>query len=705
MTEARTQYGACNLCEAICGLEFKVRDNRIESIRPDPQDPLSRGHICPKAVALKDVHEDPDRLRRPVRREPDGSWREIDWDQALDLAADRLAAIHEAHGADAIAAYLGNPNVHNYGSMTHAQHFLGHIKTRNRYSATSCDQLPHQLVAWWLYGHQLLVPIPDIDRTGYLLMLGANPMASNGSLMTVPDFRGRLKALQSRGGKLVVIDPRRSETAAVADRHHFIRPGTDAAFLLLLLQCLLQRGAEPGRLAAFVDGVDTVCAAIRAPAPAELSAACGIPVDAVDAIAAEFLAAGAAVCYGRMGVSTQRHGTLCQWLIQLVNVLTGNLDREGGALFTLPAVDSIGAGARPGHFDKWRSRVRQLPEFGGELPAATMVDEMLTDGEGQVRAFIAIAGNPVLSTPDGEALAAALEAMEFVLAVDFYINETTRHADLILPPTCAVEHDHYDLIFHVFAVRNTARFSEAVVEPADDARHDWEIFTALGERLAQRLGSRPRGGVRPEQIIDMGLQSGPYGAAGDHPAALSLEALKRHPHGIDLGPLSPSLPQRLVGRQRIDLAVPAMLDELAAFAGSLAEPAADAEFPLRLIGRRHVRSNNSWMHNYHRLVKGKRRDQLLMHGEDLAALGLADGATVRLVSRRGAVEVPVSASDEIMPGVVSLPHGWGHGRRGTRLTTANAHPGVNANALTDPEFLDMSGNAALNGVPVRVEAV
>ena len=700
-----THYRACNLCEAICGLEIRVRGDEILSVRGDDEDPFSRGHICPKAVALKDLQSDPDRLRRPLRRRGT-DWEEIGWDEALDLAAEGLARVAQQHGANAVATYFGNPTVHNYGSMTHGLRAFAALKTRNRYSATSVDQLPHQLLAYWMYGHQLLVPIADIDRCGYFLVLGANPAASNGSLMTVPDFRARLKALQARGGHVVLLDPRRSETAALADEHHFIRPGSDAAFLIGLLKTLFDEGlARPDRLCAFSDGMEAAAQAIRAFDLDGLAAHCGIAAATIRRIAREFAAATAACAYGRIGVSVQRWGTLSQWLIQLLNIVTGNLDRAGGALFVRPAVDLIeGPASKPGHFDAWRSRVRGLPEFAGELPVAALAEEILTPGDGQIRALFTSAGNPVLSTPNGGQLDRALAQLDFMVSIDLYLNETTRHAHLILPPTAPLEHDHYDLIFHHFAVRNTARYSAPLFDKPEGSLHDWEIFEGLSSRLAQRLGAKPERSLRPDQIIDLGLQTGPYGAMRKHPAALSLNRLRQHPHGIDLGPLEPSLPQRLVhADKRIRCAPPQMLAVLERFAAEL--QSAHAEPGLRLIGRRHLRSNNSWMHNSTRLVKGPARHQLLMHPQDLAARGLADGAAVRVSSRAGTLIVEVAGSEDMMPGVVSLPHGWGHDRAGTRMSVAAAHPGASCNDLTDELLLDeVSGNAALNGVVVTVEA-
>ncbi|MES0872486.1 molybdopterin-dependent oxidoreductase [Sinimarinibacterium thermocellulolyticum] len=714
-------YRACNLCEAICGLEIKVRDGRIVSIKGDTADPLSRGHICPKAVALQDLHEDPDRLRKPQKRVGE-QWVEIGWDEALDEVADRLAAIHKTHGANSIAAYLGNPSVHNWGNLTHSSAFLGVLKTRSRFSATSVDQLPHQLVAYWLYGHQLLVSVPDIDRSRFILMLGANPMASNGSLWTVPDFRERLKAMQARGGKLVLIDPRRTETAAVADEHHFIRPGTDAALLLALLHTIFGENlAQPGRLADFTDGLDAVAEAVRPFTPERAAQVCGIDAETIRRIAREFAASGAAAAYGRMGVSTQAHGTLCQWALAVLNIVTGNLDREGGMMFPLPAMDLIrGAGSKPGHFGAWRSRVRGLPEFGGELPVAALAEEILTPGEGQVRALVTIAGNPVLSTPNGRQLERALSSLDFMVSIDYYRNETTRFADYILPPTGALEHDHYDIIFHHFAVRNTARYNAAVFPKPAGSLHDWEIFVRLGRRLRarlrpdarkpllQRLGARLKDEVMlrmpPHRLLDIALRRGPYGKNGAH--GLSLNTLKTAPHGVDLGPLRPSLPERLFTKDRRIAAInEAIVQELARYDRLLAEQQAarPREGELWLIGRRHVRSNNSWMHNAQRLVKGKPRHQLFMHPQDLTARGIEDGDRVRVVSRVGSVEVEVQATEDIMRGVVSLPHGWGHARAGVQQRIARQQPGQSVNDLTDEHYLDaLSGNAALNGVAVTV---
>ncbi|HYF71868.1 MAG TPA: molybdopterin-dependent oxidoreductase [Nocardioides sp.] len=700
------KLGVCNLCEAICGLELTLEDGRVTGIRGNPDDPLSRGHICPKGTALADIHADPDRLRRPVRRVSTGStteprWQEVGWDEALDLVADGLARAINEHGRDALAIYLGNPNAHSLGSLTHGTAMLKSFRTRNKFSATSVDQLPHQLVAHLMYGHQLFLPIPDIDRTSYFLVLGANPMASNGSLMTVPDFPARLRELQARGGRMVVVDPRRTETAKAAHEHHFVRPGTDAHLLLAMLHVLYDE--ELTRPPGYVGGLDVVRDAVRPFTPELAETVTGVAAGDIRRITREFAAADGAAAYGRVGVSTHPFGTVCQWAVQLLNLLTGNLDRAGGVLFTSPAIDAVGAGLiGRGHHDLWRSRVRGLPESGGELPVAVLREEIETPGEGQVRALLTLAGNPVSSTPGGAALDRALAGLDFMAAVDIYVNETTRHADVILPPTTALERDHYDLVFHLLAVRNTARFTPAVLPAEDGALHDWQIYREIVLRtqrrlrtklpLGKRLLLRARLTTSPTRQVALLLRRGSSG--------VTMRKLRAHPAGVDLGPLRPGqLPRRLPRRDgRIDAAPDLVLADLARL--SAAPPPEPDE--LLLIGRRHQRDNNSWMHNTSRLTKGRPRHQLLMHPGDLAERGITDGTVVEVTSRVGTVEVEVLATDDIMRGVVSLPHGYGHRREGVRLAQAVDLPGVSLNDLTDPERLDVSGNAAFNGVPVQV---
>jgi anaerobic selenocysteine-containing dehydrogenase len=582
--------------------------------------------------------------------------------------------------------------------------FLKLLRTHNRFSASTVDQIPHQFVAWQLFGHQLLLPIPDIDRTDFFLVLGANPMASNGSLMTVPDFPQRLRDLKARGGRMVVLDPRRTETAMVATDHHFVRPGSDAAVLLAMVHVLFEEGltAPP----AYVDGADRVRDLVAEFTPERAEVASGLPAETVRRLARDLAAADRAAAYGRMGLSTQGFGSVCQWAINLLNILTGNFDREGGVLFPEPAVDTVGRRiVGPGHHDVWRSRVRGSPEFAGELPVATMREEIETPGDGQIRAMATIAGNPVLSTPDGSGLAKALAGLDFMVSVDIYLNETTRLADVILPPTTALERDQYDLVFHGLAVRNTARFTPAVFAKPDDARHDWEIFAAVAERLQARLGvglkdrlaTKARFAPSPATIITGLLRTG---------GRTTMRALRKSPEGVDLGPLRPTMPTRLqTADQRIDLAPELLVADLGRLRAAIDSTEAVSPEELLLIGRRHRQDCNSWMHNTRRLTRGKPRHQLLMHPKDLAERGIEDGAVVRVSSRVGSVDVEVSGVDDMMPGVVSLPHGYGHQVAGTGMRHAATVAGVSINDLTDPDRLDVSGNAALNGVPVTVQPV
>ena len=690
----RTEYRACNLCEAICGLEFKIDGEKIVSIRGDDVDPFSRGHICPKAVALKDIHEDPDRLRRPMKR-TGKEWQEISWDEAFDFAAERIAALVQQHGNNAVGFYAGNPSVHNLGHLLGIQQLARLLKTRSAFSASSVDQLPQQLTSLLMFGHQFMIPIPDIDRTEYFLILGGNPIASNGSMMTVPDVAKRLKAIQARGGKVVVIDPRRTETAEIASEHHFIRPGTDAALLMAVLNVIRTEGLMKPNPSLPLKNLDQALDAIAHVTPEIAAASTGIAADEIKRIARDFANSRTAIAYGRIGACIQPFGTIVQWLVQVLNIVTGNLDREGGTMPTNPVIPITGPGTRPGHYAQWKSRVSGLPESGGEIPVAALAEEILTPGEGQIRGLITTCGNPVLSTPNGRQLDRAFESLDFMLSIDIYRNETTRHADLILPPTSALNHDHYDLIFNAFGVRNVTRYNPGLWTRPDDERYDWEIFSGIGSRLAAKLDREFTAMPALQHTVSSMLKK-----SGNREGT-TLESLKAMPHGIDLGALKPSLSSRIeTPDKKIDCAPAPMLADLPRFNRELLKTAPKS---LHLIGRRHVRSNNSWMHNYHRLVKGKSRHQLLMHPDDLASHDITSGQVIELSSRIGKLLVPVESSTDVMPGVVCLPHGWGHDRDGARTGIASAHPGASYNDISDHTLLDaVSGNAALNGIPVVV---
>lgn len=686
-------YRACPLCEAICGLRLQFEGERLISARGDPDDPFSRGHICPKGTALVDLEHDPDRLTRPLLREG-ASWREIGWEEAFERAGRGLAQVQQKHGANALAAYLGNPNVHHFGHTAYLPPLLRLLRTQNVHSASSVDQWPHQLVGAQMYGHQFLIPIPDIDQTDYFLMLGANPVASNGSLMTAPGVRDRLKALVKRG-RLVVVDPRRTETAAIASEHLPIRPGGDAGLLIVLLATLTRLGAARlGPLSDKVNGLDEALSAVRAAADQPDLDTGGISRGRIEALAADLYEARHSVVYGRMGLSTQAHGSLCQWLIQLINLYNGQLDQPGGALPNRALIPLTGPITSRGAYGRWRSRVRGLPEFAGELPVAVLAEEIETPGEGQVRGLLTVAGNPVLSTPQGQRLDQALLGLEFMLSVDIYLNETTRHADLILPPASPLTQDHYDLIFNGFGVRRVARLNQAVYPRPDDQRADWEILGGVAAAYAQEVGKPFQPLPPPRQLLDMLL--------AQSQAGLSVAQLADHPHGLDLGPLEPCLLDQLQTPDgRIACAPPLLMDALAQYRRGAAERAPEA---LQLIGRRELRDNNSWMHNLPRLRKGRRRDALWLHAQDMSVRGLEDGDMVRISSAVGSVETIVQVSADLPPGVACLPHGYGHGQPQTRQNLANTHPGVSYNDLSDASRLDgPSGNAALNGVEVRVE--
>ena len=697
------RISTCPLCEAACGILVDLDGERIRSIRGDADDPFSRGYICPKAAALADIHNDPDRVRTPLIRQGT-SWREASWDEALDRAADGLVRLRRQHGRDAVAIYYGNPVAHSLGLITHALTFARALRTRNVYSASSADQLPQMLVALRMFGHQVVIPVPDLDRTDFLLLLGANPMVSNGSLMTAPGMRHRLRAIRERGGRVVVVDPRRTETADAADEHVPIRPGTDALLLAAMLHVIFaERWVNAGRLVGRIKNLDALASLVHELSPERVAPRTGVSAETTRRLAAEFARTKRAACYGRVGLCTQRHGTLASWLVQVLNLLTRHLDDVGGMMLTTPAVDIVSTSSKMGlrgTYGRWRSRVRDLPEFGGELPVATLAEEIETPGAGRIRGLITIAGNPVLSSPNGRRLDRAFASLEHVVSVDPYLNETTRHAHVVLPPAPPLSRAHYDLALYAFAVRNVAKYAEPVVERDSSERHDWEIVADLSARmfvprLLRAPARRALHVLRPERFLDLMLRMGPH--------RLSLAKLRQAPHGMDLGPLEPGRIARLLGTAdgQIDVAPADFIRE--ARERLLADVTMDTNGDLLLIGRRQLRSNNSWMHNSHRLVKGKPRCTLLIHPHDATTRDLANGDLAHLQSKAGSLTVPVEVTDAIFPGVVSLPHGWGHDRDGTRLTVARDVPGASVNDVTSELDVDtLSGTAVFNGVAVHV---
>ena len=734
---AATSYRTCPLCEATCGLEVTVDDGRVTRIRGDRADVFSQGFICPKGSTLGELHEDPDRLRRPqIRR--GAVWTDATWDEAFAEIAARLLPIREQHGRNSIGVYLGNPNVHGLAGTLYVRPLVKALGTRNVFSASTVDQMPKHVSSGLMFGHPLTIAVPDIDRTDYLLMLGANPKASNGSLATAPDWPGRMEAIRARRGRVVVVDPRRTESADLADEHLFIRPGTDAAWLAALVTEILRRGdRDAGRLAGDIRGIERLPDLLVGFDADRVAGPTGIPAATTRRIACELADAPTAVVYGRLGTHAAAFGTLASWLTDVLNLITGNLDRPGGAMFPRAATET--PRRRPFTTGRWKSRVRQQPEALGELPVAALAEEILTPGDGQIRALITVAGNPARSTPDSEGLGRALESLDLMVSIDPYRNETTRHADVILPPPSHLERSHYDLAFWQLSVRNVANYSPATLPITDGRPDEWQILlrlTAIAAGLgadadlamldeigmAGQVGrdvtdpdspifSRDPGEIMamlasrrgPERILDYLLRTGPYGDAFGTGEGLTLAALEAEPHGVDLGRLEPRLPGLLsTADHLIDAAPEAIVADLPRLAAHLeTAPAA-----MLLIGRRHIRSNNSWMHNIPSLMRGRDRTALLVSPADAARLGLSDGGRARVHSAAGTVEANVAVSDEMMPGVASLPHGWGHDDPQASLAVAARHPGANLNALVDAAAIDVpSGNAVLNGIPVEITPV
>ena len=747
--QERVVYRTCPLCEATCGLEITLTADKVSRIRGDHDDVFSRGFICPKGTTLKHLHEDPDRLRKPLVKR-NGEHVEVSWQEAWIEVERGLMAVINTYGRGSVGTYLGNPNSHNLAPLLYNGAWIKALGTKQRFSASSVDQLPKQISSAYMFGTVTSIAIPDLDRTDYVLMLGANPYESNGSLCTAPDFPGRLEALRARGGKLVVVDPRRSRTVEKADEWLAIRPNGDALLLAAIAHTIFESGrADVGdHVRLYISGVDKLPGALKPFTPEAVAEATGIDAPTIRRIARELCDAPTALVYGRIGTTTVSFGTTASWLIDVINTITGNLDKAGGVMFPLPAAggqttrgeSGRGAGFRIG---RAFSRVRRFPEAIGEFPAALMAEEIMTIGEGQIKAMVTVAGNPVLSTPNGEQLDAAFESLEFMVSVDIYLNETTRHADVILPPPSLLERSHYDMVFTAFSIRNVANFSEAVFERAADQPDEWEILAKLGgiaqgagagvdpadvdeyvfgsllskllkdtsssiygrreEEIHQQIAATGNRG--PERILDTLLRTGPYGDAfGANPNGISLQTLRDHPHGVDFGVLKPRIPEVLrTPSGKVELAPTELIADLKRLEEAMGDVDLDE---LLLIGRRHLRSNNSWMHNIEVLVKGKLRCTLQMHPEDAARAGIVNGGHARITSRVGSVDAVVEVTQNIRPRVVSLPHGWGHGVRGTKMRIAAENAGVNSNVLTDHNRLDpLSGNSVLNGIPVKVQAV
>ena len=756
-TGERIAIRTCPLCEAGCGLEITLQPTpdgtgeTVKRIRGDRDDVFSQGFICPKGSTLGHLHDDPDRLRRPVVKR-DGEFVEVDWDEAFATIEAGLLPLLEQHGRDACAIYLGNPGAHSMAPLFYNRTLINALGTHNRFSASTVDQRPKEMSAAMMFG-SVAVPVPDLDRTDFLLMLGANPYASNGSLCTAPDFPGRLERIQARGGKVVCVDPRRSETAEKASQHIAIRPGTDAHFLAAIATTIATTSAmeregvglaEVGRLTEHTNGLSDVIEALSRYTPESVAATCGVDAHVIRTLAHELSTAPTAAVYGRIGTCTQEFGTLASWLVDIVNLLSGNLDRVGGAMFATGATGQPSTKGKPGSgrgtkFGRAVSRVGGRAESFGEFPVTALPEEIETAGAGQVRALVTVAGNPVASNPNAGRLDAAIASLEFMVSIDPYINETTRHADVILPPPSALQKSHYDLALLNFAVHNVANYSPAVLPLDDGQPAEWEIMLRLAGifggggidvdisaidgaiaagfvdaavrdehgpahgRDTEAIHTELEGRSGPERLLDIMLRTGPFGDGfGSIPNGLTLAALEANPHGIDLGAL---VPDRVPDLLRTPSGkIEAFPDEIRADMKRL-DASLDRDWgdSMVLVGRRHVRSNNSWMHNIKVLTKGRNRCTLQIHPDDADRLGLTDGAPARVASRVGAVEIDVEVTDGIRPGVVSIPHGFGQNLPGVRLRVAQEYRGVNTNVLTDEQFYDeISGNIAFNGVAVTV---
>ncbi len=693
MSNTKTHHRTCNICEAMCGLIITHDDNDVLSIKADPADPLSRGHICPKATALQDFRTDPDRITTPLKK-VDGEFVPISWDEAYDFAVERLQLVQEAHGKDAVGVYLGNPNAHKFGNLLNLPTLVRALGTQNRYSSATADQIPHHVASIHMLGHPMLIPVADIARTDFVMIVGGNPLVSNGSMMTAPGFGKRMEELKARGGRVIVIDPRRTETAVKASEHHFIKPETDAYLLLAMInEIFVADLVNLDTLTDVVVGLDALRAAAGPFTADKAAKMTGIDADIIRDLARDFATSNTGAIYSRMGASTQAFGSLCQWATNALNIITGNFDAEGGAMFTTPALDYVAMTSRKGKvrsYPEKRSRVSGQPLYNGEFPISVMAEEMETPGEGQIRAMVTVAGNPVLTAPNGQRIDRAMEKLDFMMSIDIHINDTTRHADLILPATVALEEVVYDMVFHGFAVHNTAAYARPIYDTPNGNPQEWEVIATL----AAKLTGANKIGPSPEQVLSMLLPQ------GYHADTVTVDAMLNAGGSIDLGPLVPNLADRLeTADGKLHLAPQVFLDDLPRLAEFSATTTDD--FPLMMIGRRQVRSHNSWTQNSPRLVKGRNRCTVQIHPTDAARLGLSEDADVVVASRVGEVTMPTEITEDMAPGVVSIPQGWG--QRHGKIDAATKTQTVSINDLTDDARIDpVSGNAAFNGVPVAV---
>jgi anaerobic selenocysteine-containing dehydrogenase len=715
MTEEKLTY--CRICEVYCGMVATVEDGRVTKLRPDKDHVLSRGYACPKGVTFHQVTHDPDRILHPMKK-VNGEWQRISWDAAIGEIAAKLDRIRRQHGPHSIGLYTGNPAGYSYNHRLVSIGWIDAIGSRNTYGAGSQDNLSLFLVSKFLYGRHFLRPVPDLAHTSFLLVVGTNPAVSQGTLMHVVDVEARLEEIRARGGKIVVVDPRRTETARLADEHHFIRPDSDVHLLLAMANVILGEGLEAKEfLRDHTVGLERIREVVRDFTPDDAAAKTGIDADTIRRLAREMAAARGAAAIGRLVVG--RFGTLTAWSMELLNVLTGNLGARGGVLFSRGLVDFAGIVAMVGRdeYGEHRSRVSGRAGVLGELPSGVLAEEITEPGEGQIRALVVTAGNPVLSIPNGEALAAAMKTLDLSVALDFYMSETASLADYFLPCATPLERADFPIFHSQLMTEPYAQWTEAVIPPEGEAKEEWEIFALLSDAMGLRfMNDRGAHALRqalklfgrefsPRWIIDGMIRLGPYGDRWlPWSKGWSLKKLAARPHGVRLPDPEPGDVAKHVKTpdRKVHLWNRHLEGELARLR-EVEAAEAPREFPFRLIGRRDIRSNNSWLHNVPKLMSGERCHRLRIHPSDAATLGLAEGDRARVRSRVAAVETDVRITDEVMPGVVSLPHGWGH-RGATNRRVASGNPGVNCNALMDEKVIEpLAGMSLLNGVPVAVE--
>jgi formate dehydrogenase len=727
MSEHRTY---CRICEPTCGMIATVEDGKLVQLRPDADHPITKGFSCPKGIEFVHVQNDPDRLLYPMRRTESGEFERISWDTALDEIGAKLRAIRAAHGGESIGWYAGNPSAFSHSHAIWAGGFVRGLGSKHLYTPNTQDTSSRFVASHLLYGSPTIFPLPDLARTSFLLMVGANPLVSRGSLVAAGNLRDKLTGIVGRGGRVVVVDPRRTETAK-AFEHVAVRPDGDAWLLLAMLHVIFAEGLDDATTtAAQATGVDVLRTAAARCAPEDAEARCGVPADEIRALARSFATAPSAAAYGRTGACLGRHATLVNVLLDALNVVTGNLDRPGGSVFARPPIDFTALASRLGlaTFDTYRSRVGDLPEVLGQMAAPLMAAEIETPGPGQLRALIVSAGNPLLSVPGAQDFERALGKLDLQVGIDLYLNETHRHADYVLPATTFYERDDVPLPLAEIQLTPFIQWTDAVAAPRGEARDDWRIIDDLARQLGfaavagvaskwigtsrvARLAQRAMGvgahRLTPTKIVDALLRAG---RDGDHfglrRGGLTLAKLRAQPRGVvlaehvDTGVLTKRLKHRdrrvHLGDERIAAELTRLLDA----------PEPSSDYPLLMIGRREVRSHNSWLHNTPRFRDATRRHRALVNPVDAAAIGVADGGPARVVSARGAIELPVELSEDVAPGTIAVPHGWGH--RGAGWQTANEAGGANVNELTSSALDDLeklSGMAHLNGVPVRLEKV